>query len=185
MSLLVLGVDPGFAMLGFALTSLDKAAVVPHIVEMSLVQTEKSTAKQNVLASNDNFRRAREIAKALRRIRQPDVVCVESMSFPRSASVAAKMAMSWGVLADYCESLQIPLLMATPKELKRAVTGVATATKEQVQESLTLYFDRDLTKVPGMEDVPPSKREHPFDALAAVVACLNGEVLRLLQKAHV
>lgn len=183
----VLGVDPGFANFGWALVRLE--AESETVIGMGLLSTEKSGAKQNVLASNDNFRRARELSRMLRDLKamtqlvEPVAVCAESMSFPRSSSVAAKMAMSWGVLADYCESQDVSMFMATPKELKRAVCGDATASKEDVQKALIKRFpSTDLFQVPGMSGIPKSKHEHPFDALAAIVACLNGETLRLLRR---
>lgn len=183
----ILGVDPGFANFGWALVRLGPDSET--VVDMGVLLTEKSAAKQNVLASNDNFRRARELARMIRGLKsmtqlvEPLAVCAESMSFPRSSSVAAKMAMSWGVLADYCESQDVPMFMATPKELKRAVCGDASASKETIQKALKdRYPSTDLLKLPGMADVPGGKREHPFDALAAIVACLNGETLRLLRR---
>lgn len=185
MPVLVLGIDPGFANVGWALVELDGAAAKETVVGMGLIETEKSSAKQNVLASNDNFRRAREISRALRQVTsvRPHVLCAESMSFPRNASSAAKTAMTWGVVADFCEVEEIPLLMASPKELKRAVCADASASKEKIQEALRERFGARPVELLKAAGVPPSSQEHPYDALAAVVACLHSETLSLLRRA--
>lgn len=185
MSLLVLGLDPGFANVGWALVELDGSGGKEVLLGMGLISTEKSAKKQNVLASNDNYRRAREIARALRAMTpKPHVICAEAMSFPRNASAAAKVAMTWGVVADYCESEGIAMLMASPKELKNAVCQNASASKEEVQAALRIRFGArpgELLKAAG---VPPSSQEHPYDGLAAVVACLPSETLTLLRRAQ-
>lgn len=183
MSILVMGVDPGFANTGWALLELDGGATSEKLVAMGLIETEKSSKKQKVLSADDNYRRAREIAKALRKLSKPTVICCESMSFPRNASAAAKVAMTWGILAYFCEAEDIPMLMTSHKELKKAVCSDATASKEAVQKVLRVRY-ADLTvgllKEAG---IPPSSQEHPYDALAAAVACLDSETLRLLRKA--
>lgn len=187
MSVLVLGLDPGFANVGWALVELDggiHGSTPELIVAMGLIETEKSSAKQNVLASNDNYRRAREIARAVRGLKpRPQVICAESMSFPRSSSAAAKVAMTWGVIADFCEAENIAMLMASPKELKKAVCNDASASKTEIQIALRARFGSRPEELLKEAKIPPSSQEHPYDALAAVIACVDSEMIRLLRKA--
>jgi crossover junction endodeoxyribonuclease RuvC len=177
----VLGLDPGFSCVGFALVRLDGDEL--HPTEMGVIRTEKASKKQNVFASEDNLRRAREITAVLNKILRAHPVqamCAETMSFPRSSSVAAKMAMCWGVVAAFSELMNIPLVQATPKALKKSVTGRADASKEDIIEVLRKRYGEE---VEGLVDgVPPSLREHPYDALGAVVACRDSELLRLLRR---
>lgn len=186
MSILVMGVDPGFANTGWALLELDGGvygATPEKLVAMGLIETEKSSKKQKVLSADDNYRRAREISKAVRKLTRPTVICAESMSFPRNASAAAKVAMTWGILADFCEAEDVPMLMTSPKELKKAICEDASASKETIQAALRVRYKDlpiELLKAAG---IPPSSQEHPYDALAAAVACLDSESLRLLRKA--
>jgi Holliday junction resolvasome RuvABC endonuclease subunit len=151
-----------------------------RLISLGVLRTEKSSKKQNVLAAADNFRRAREIGRALARIlleNNVDAICAEAMSFPRSSSVAAKMAMCWGVLAQLCEALCLPLVQASPKDIKRAVTGSAAASKDDVQAALSSRFP-DAVGLVG--SIPRSFHEHAFDAVGAVVACRGSEVLAAL-----
>jgi Holliday junction resolvasome RuvABC endonuclease subunit len=176
-----LGCDPGFASCGVALLELG-GDTSEALVYLGVIRTEKSTAKQNILASNDNFRRAREIARELRKLPLPDVVCCESMSFPRNASTAAKMALTWGILADYCEQTGVPLLMSTPKELKRSVCGDASASKEDVQAAMRKRFGTVPADLLRASKIPAGQWEHPFDALASICCCLEHESVRLLRR---
>lgn len=186
MSVPILGVDPGFASIGYTVATLNREGPETPIL-MGVFRTDKSNAKKNVLASDDNVRRAREISEFLRGLlrNQPygqiRAICAETMSFPRSASVAAKMAMCWGVLAALSEEYDIPVLQATPQDLKKHVTGVKTASKEDIQRALDKEFGVKVLK--GLtSEVTGSLLEHPYDALGAIVACRDSEVLRLARR---
>jgi Holliday junction resolvasome RuvABC endonuclease subunit len=103
-------------------------------------------------------------------------IAAEAMSFPRNASNSAKMALCWGVLASIAEARGLPIVQTSPQALKRAVTGSATADKAEVQFGLLRRFGNDVEE---LFIGPDGLREHAFDALAAVVACLDSEPLRL------
>lgn len=178
----VLGIDPGFASVGWAVVEVNASS--ERVVAMGVIRTQKSNRKQNVLAAADNFRRARELGRQLTKLLveyDVRVVCAEAMSFPRSSSVAAKMAMCWGVLAQLCESLCLPLVQASPQQIKRVVTGNASASKDDVLTALALRFDNTVGLV---GEIPKSMHEHTFDAVGAVVAGLDSEVLRAATRAE-
>ncbi len=182
---IILGLDPGFANLGHTLVKYGPdGKEVP--LSMGLFETEKSEKKTKVLSANDNFRRTQEISRFLRSMfdgphGRVTAVCAEAMSFPRSSSVAAKMAMAWGVIATLTEQFDIPLLQVTPMELKVALTGNKKASKEDVEKSLVDRFPKGSLDA-LVVDVTASKHEHPFDALGAVVACRDSDVLRMARR---
>jgi crossover junction endodeoxyribonuclease RuvC len=180
---LALGIDPGFASLGYALVDVSVSEVV--VGSLGVITTEKSNKKQNVLASSDNLRRARELARLLQPlVQEAGVICVEAMSFPRNASAAAKVAMSWGVLACLSELSDVPIVQVSPKELKQAVCGDATASKEKVAEALDRRFARSFGAELVGRGVAKSLHEHAYDALGTVVASLSSEVLRALRRSR-
>lgn len=63
----------------------------------------------------------------------PGAICAESMSFPRFASAAAKMAMAWGGLVTTWYAP--PICQASPQEIKRALCGRADASKLDVEQA--------------------------------------------------
>lgn len=188
---IILGLDPGFASLGFAVLKLE--ATGPEVATLGVLRTKKSDKKMRVLAADDNIRRSREIIRPLDNLfvagntdyvhrtygglfenrSQTTMVCAEKMSFPRNASAAAKMAMSWGMIVALLERYQLPLLQASPQDVKRRVTGKATATKDDVEKALCKRFGRGLRRM--VSALPKGEHEHAFDALASAVACLDSE----------
>jgi Holliday junction resolvasome RuvABC endonuclease subunit len=171
-----LGIDPGFASIGYAIVQIEPE----KLIDLGVIRTEKSGKKRGVLASDDNLRRAREIHKALlRKILGLRVVaiCAESMSFPRNASAAAKVAISWGVLASIAEQLAIPIVQASPQEIKRKLCGRKDASKADIEAAV-----RKLYKSPVEPNVPRSLREHAWDALSAIAACQDSDVLMMARR---
>lgn len=185
----VLGIDPGFASVGCAILKLTPQGEVPILMEV--IRTEKSAAKRNVRASDDNLERAKEIVTHLRRLVTTfdvRIICAETMSFPRNASAAAKMAICWGLLAAVASEHGIPVVQASPQEIKKAVCGRKDASKEDVQTALQARYPllaESVTKNGGpsiLRDVPRSLWEHPYDAAAAVIACRDSEVFLLARR---
>lgn len=182
----ILGVDPGLSTFGFALGLLGMAENEPEltILRMGVLRTKKSDRKRHILQTEDNFRRACELSKALREViagRKLVAICAESMSFPRSSSVAAKIALSWGILADISVVCDIPMLEAPPQQIKKKICNNLKASKEEIQQAL-------IKKFPGvdfdtlLEKYPHSMHEHPWDALATVVTCLDAEPVRMVRR---
>lgn len=172
----VLGVDPGFASFGYSIVQLFPKS--EEVLSVNVIRTKKSTKKQQVLVADDNFRRARAIAAMLSEViamHTPAAIAAEAMSFPRNASAAAKVAMSWGILASIVEELQLPLVQATPQQIKKTLTGKTTATKEDVREVLLDRYTNEFD--PFMESTPAGQWEHGFDSVGAVVTCLDSDVL--------
>jgi crossover junction endodeoxyribonuclease RuvC len=177
----VLGIDPGFASLGYAVVELEEENLIP--LQLGVVRTEKSNTKANVLASDDNVRRIREISGTIYTLMEGKLaICTESQSWPRNASASAKVGMAWGALAGFSEILDIPLLQVSPMGLKKAVTGNKGATKEQVMAALNERFGRDFAAELVKQGVPASQHEHAYDALGAVVAMENSETFRLARR---
>jgi Holliday junction resolvasome RuvABC endonuclease subunit len=175
----LLGLDPGFASLGYAILAVERQ---PRVLLFGAFETAKTAKKHKVLAVEDNVWRAMKIAKMLRYLAtcapRTVALCCEAMSFPRNASVAAKMAMSWGCIASLSEAAAIPVLQASPQRVKEAVCGVKTATKEEVQSAcLRLYPEIGAMR----EATARTAWEHPHDALACAHLMLESDVVKMIR----
>ncbi len=179
--MIALGIDPGFSCFGWALVSV----TVPSIIRMGVIRTAKADKKQRVLATEDNVERTRLIHRALRGLLDgdimPSVVCAEAMSFPRSSSVAAKVALAWGVIVSSVEARGLPMLQCSPQECKRRVCGSKSASKGEVQFAVLKHFGNEAEGL--LEGVPASLHEHAYDAAAMVLACSDSDVMRALRRA--
>lgn len=183
----VIGIDPGLAHFGWSVVDLYSDR--ERFVSCGCIRTDKSEKARKVKVADDNVRRARylavELAKVLDKYK-PTHATSEAFSSPRSSSAAAKAAFSFGVLITSITSRRMGLSTATPKEIKRAVTGSVSATKKQVQAAL---FEREgygriedvLTRLADRKQtlptLPRGKWEHPCDATGSVIACLDSEII--------
>ena len=178
-TLRVLGIDIGFASVGIALVELTH--VSESVEWLDVIRTEKSAKKREVRASDDNLRRAQEIASRLVPFFQNDriqVVCMEAMSFPRNASASMKMGMCLGDIATLACLYSVPIQQVSPQEIKKRLCGKKDASKDDVEKALRKRYKIRKDVVAFTE----SSREHAFDALASIVACLDSEVIRIGRK---
>lgn len=175
--MIVLGLDPGFANIGYGLVDITKTSV--KVVGAGVFTTAASSKKRKVLATDDNLRRAREIAEWLDDLiaaRYVRAICAESMSFPRNSSAAAKVAMTWGIIASLAYREELPIIQASPQEIKLALCGVKSASKVEVEEAV----ERLYTVKPFLEGTARGLHEHAYDAVAAIHTGINSDLIRAL-----
>lgn len=182
MTLCVLGLDPGFASVGCCVMELTPDG--EKVLETLVFKTEKSDKKRKVRASDDNFRRGQELSAMLVGLlhRYPDVkaCCAEFMSHPRNASVSGQLGSFWGIIELLTYIWKLPMLQASPQEIKKVLTGKKNASKLEVQVALQArypgQFDPYDAIITRKADV-----EHGYDAAGAVVACLDSDVIQMMR----
>jgi Holliday junction resolvasome RuvABC endonuclease subunit len=188
---ILLGIDPGFAHLGYGALCIATDGVSLRCDAFGLFETEKSSKKLSVLATEDNLRRAVELYDALdgliRSLGDEKNVLVglaaEAMSWPRNAAVTGKMGIAWGVVASVSRVHRLPILQVSPQMLKKGVAGAKTATKDEVAAAVLRMVPSApkaggrLTEVAAR--LPKGKREHPFDALAAALVCRESQAVQM------
>jgi Holliday junction resolvasome RuvABC endonuclease subunit len=198
MTHLVIGLDPGFATFGFAVLAIDLMAYDSHagvgpkatVVGMGVLTSKKDPEAPKV---DDNVRRCSEFARQIENIlagRQPDarkgvgvealfpeanvsVVCAEAMSFPRSSSVAAKMAMTWGVIVANVVRRNLAFRQLAPQAVKLSVVGTKDASKLHVERVLVKRWGPQIRR--HLKGYRRGLHEHAYDALAVATACLDAE----------
>ena len=177
----ILGIDPGFASVGIVIVGMPSVGA-PSLLYGDVWHTSKSSKKQNVLAANDNVRRTRLLARQFLSIidqYQVKLIAAEYMSFPRNASNAAKMALCWGAISTVCEVLDpMPLLQASPQNVKKSLCDSADASKEDVWKAACVHY-------PNLEAMLDAQakgdREHLGDAAAVTVTVRDSDEMRLLR----
>ena len=179
----VIGIDIGFASLGWGIVELGRNDV--RIVDAGCIRTKPSQKKRNVLAASDNIRRVRELDTGLVKVferYEPRAFAAESMSWPRSSSVCAKLGMAWGVVLSLANARRLPIVIATPMEIKTALTGNGSASKEAVRQAV--LDRRGFMRLAGMLDkaLPKGQHEHPVDATAAIITTLESDVMLTIRQ---
>ena len=177
--MIMLGIDPGFANVGIGIVKVGKTDC--SVIFTEILRTKKADKKVKVYVADDNIRRIREAASSLiDTIEQHDItaICAEAMSFPRNASTAAKMALFWGALIMIAHERDLPLYSATPQQIKKSLCGTNKASKEDIAKAVNA---RIKGPVP-MAGIPKTKQEHAYDAIAAVLTCIESDELKLVRK---
>lgn len=175
----IIGIDTGFASFGVADLQFGSGGVL-ELLRATVLRTEKSVKKREILASSDNLRRVAELSAGLSKWLDDDddvvAICCESMSLPRQASTSCKIGLSFGMLGALAQQRDIPILQVSPQNLKLAVAGSKSATKDEVIAAVSKQFPKTpWPKAKGLH-------EHMADAIGAVIACLQHPTILAVKK---
>lgn len=160
--MLILGIDPGYAIIGWGLIRYERGRFLP--VDFGAVTTPAGMP----------FARRLEVIfddlSAILATHKPDAVAVEKLYFQNNQKTAIDVAQARGVIMLALHKAGIPVFEYTPLQVKSAVTGFGQAQKPQVME-MTKRLLR-LKAVPKPDDTA--------DALAIAIchAQYGGTVLK-------
>jgi crossover junction endodeoxyribonuclease RuvC len=149
----ILGIDPGFAKLGFGGISCEESASV-SVIDFGVIQTPKG---------EEVGRRLRTIYEDLHTVIEeikPDLVVIEKFFFYRMANTIL-VAQARGVIMLVLGQFEVPVVEFTPAQVKLALTGYGNAEKYEVQEAVAQEL--------GLEVIPK-----PDDAADALALALTG-----------
>ncbi|HMN19613.1 MAG TPA: crossover junction endodeoxyribonuclease RuvC [Candidatus Moranbacteria bacterium] len=156
----VLGIDPGTAIVGWAVLEEDAGKV------KALAYGHISTSPQNTPAE-----RLREIADDLRSIvakYEPQEASVEKLFFFRNVTTAMPVSQARGVILLTLEEFRVNIYEYTPMQVKQALTGYGKAEKRQIQAMV-----KGILK---LKDIP--KPDDTADAIAIALCHLNSRKVR-------
>jgi crossover junction endodeoxyribonuclease RuvC len=154
---IVLGIDPGTASLGYGI--IDRTGGSVRAVDFGCFTTPPTDALPVRL---DAIHRAVTDLIALHR---PELVAVERLFFSRNAQTAFAVGQARGVVLLAAAQAGIEVREATPNEVKSAVTGYGAADKEQVARMVAVVLG--LAKPPTPDDAA--------DALATAVCIAHAD----------
>ncbi len=138
--MIVLGIDPGTAALGYGVIEKSGGRLRP--VDFGCV----TTIPDEPLPS-----RLLEIHRAvvdLIETHRPAVVAVERLFFSRNAQTAFGVGQARGVVLLAAAQAGIPVREPTPSEVKSAVAGHGSADKDQVGRMVALILGLDVVPTP-------------------------------------
>jgi len=172
-SVSIVGLDPGFASLGWAHIRADKGGT-RTLVARGVIRTEPSAKKRRIRVLDVNLERIGLIAKELRLVLQtaaPAVIAVEGYSGLRQASAALKMGLAWGATVAVAVSTEAAVVEFTRRDVQIALGLPKKSSKEDVQRAVA-------TAGCGVDDVPAGIREHAADAVAVALAACDTYLVR-------
>ena len=155
-----LGIDPGLSRCGYgAVRSLGGGLVATAYGHLS-------TDRQ--LPISDRLAALWDDLQDLISDLQPDVMVVERVLFQVNARTAMSVGQASGLALAAAAKAGCPVVQYSPNEVKLAVTGYGSATKEQVQSMVRVLLELDQ---------PPRPADRA-DALALAICHLTGAGLR-------
>lgn len=147
----ILGIDPGYAIVGFGV--VDYAGMNFTPLEYGAITTEAGTvfAERLIAIYND--------LDFLINRWKPDCIALERLFFTSNQKTVIDVAQARGVIILCAAQRNIPLYEYTPLQVKMAVVGYGKAEKKQVM---------DLTRrILHLEQIP--KPDDAADALAIAI----------------
>ena len=139
----ILGIDPGSRLTGFGV--VDFIDNRPQYVASGAVQT----------VAGDFPQRLKLIFESVNRIAtdyRPQVLAIESIFVHKNAGSALKLGHARSAALCATFALDIPVFEYAPREIKLAVVGSGSATKEQVQHMIVSLLQLDGTPSPDAAD---------------------------------
>jgi crossover junction endodeoxyribonuclease RuvC len=155
--LIVLGIDPGTAALGWGVIESRSGRL--RMIDAGCLTTKPDAAlPQRLLAIHAHLD---EIIAT----HKPDIVAVERLFFSKNAQTAFGVGQARGVVLLAAAQAEVPVREATPNEVKVAVTGHGRAEKDQVGRMVAVCLG--LAAPPHPDDTA--------DALAIAIWGANAE----------
>ena len=153
--MIVLGIDPGTASLGYGI--VDRTGGTLRAVDYGCFNTSPDRPlPDRLLAIQDSL-------AELIDLHRPSLMAVERLFFSRNVQTAFAVGQARGVVLVAAARAGVPVREATPSEVKLAVSGDGRADKEQVGRMVQLVL--------GMERVPTP--DDAADALAVAIWAAN------------
>jgi crossover junction endodeoxyribonuclease RuvC len=151
--MIILGIDPGFARMGYAILESDKKNV--RVIDCDCFETNSKLnyGKRLMLASNK--------VKSLISKYRPAALAIEKVFFAKNQKTALQIAEVRGVLLYLAACSKVPVYEYTPLQVKMALCGYGKADKEQIQRMLKILFKG--------QSLP--KSDDAADALAICLTC--------------
>ncbi len=146
--MLVLGIDPGVATLGYAV--VDGSKDNPRCLDFGVVKTKFT--RNSGLAN-----RLLEIATDLEIIiqqHQPQKAVIEELFFFKNQKTAITVAQSRGVVLYLLAKYNIPVVHVTPLQVKQTLCGYGKANKQQIQKMVQKLYG--LAVLPKPDDAADS-----------------------------
>lgn len=141
--MIVLGIDPGIAITGWAVISEEKGKV--KLLSSGAVTTSHR------LSTSLRLLKLHKSLNVLIHNYHPDTCALESLFFNTNAKTALIVGQARGVIQLALAQSKIPIIEYTPLQVKMALTGYGRADKNQIQQMVKTILG--LPKILTPDDI--------------------------------
>ena len=124
--MLILGIDPGYAIVGFGLVDADRGKY--RLAACGAINTPAGVRLPARL-----WQIATDLEELIGKF-HPDVMAIEELFFNQNVTTGIGVAQARGVILMTAERLGLPVCEYNPSQVKQAVVGYGKAEKRQVME---------------------------------------------------
>lgn len=153
--MIILGIDPGLATLGFGVIETNN--IKHRLIQYGTLNTPAHTEMAFRLRS------LYEGMNQLLDIYKPDEVAFEELFFSKNVTTGINVSMARGVALLAVAQYTDKLYEYTPMQIKQAITGYGKADKHQMQQMVKMLL--------GMKEI--AKPDDAADALAVAITHAN------------
>jgi len=138
----VLGIDPGYAIIGYGVLDFDKNKTT--VIDYGVIETPKNEGFPVRLVMIE------EGIRALLDKYQPDEVAIEELFFAKNVKTAINVAHARGIILATVVRDIGNIFEYTPLQIKQALTGFGRADKHQIQAMVKTLLN--LKTIPKPDD---------------------------------
>jgi len=158
--MIILGVDPGSAITGFAIIDKQKGQkCCLRVIDFGCIITDKFSTTGERLEKIH-----KEIEKLIKKYK-PEIISIETLFFFKNLKTVMPVSQTRGVILLAAAQKKIPVFEFTPLQMKMAIAGYGRAEKKQIQEMIKKTIDIsafDLKK-------NNRKKDDAFDAIGMAI----------------
>jgi len=154
-ALTILGVDPGYAILGWGVVEYQSSR--HRLMGYGAVETDKG------MPLPERLKKIYADLTGVIELYTPDVCAVEELFFNSNQKTAIMVGEARGAAILACANAGVEVFEYTPLQIKQALTGYGRADKHQVQEM--------VRQILGLEKAP--RPDDAADAVAAAICHAN------------
>lgn len=151
--MIILGIDPGIAIVGWGVVSVDNSGMRQKPVDFGAVTTSSSLNTEDRLMAVYN-----EISAIIKKYK-PDCAAIEELFFNTNQKTGIIVAEARGVVILALRQNNVPIYEYTPLQIKNTIVGYGRADKHQMIDT--------VTRILGLREKP--KPDDTADALAAAM----------------
>lgn len=140
--MLILGIDPGIATIGFGLVEAEEGQV-------RMLRYGAITTPAGLPLSKRLYQIECDVESLIGQL-SPDAISIEELFFNNNITTGIAVAHGRGVILYAAEKCGVPLFEYTPSQVKQAVVGYGKAQKRQVMEMTRMLLK--LKAVPRPDD---------------------------------
>jgi crossover junction endodeoxyribonuclease RuvC len=138
----ILGIDPGYAIVGFGILEAHRGQA--QLIRCGAINTQAGVPMPMRLLQ------IQEDMETLIRTFQPDAMAIEELFFNTNVTTGIGVAQARGIILAAAAKLGVEIFEYTPSQVKQAVVGYGKAEKRQVMDMTKRLLK--LSAVPKPDD---------------------------------